>query len=40
MLTITIGVRSIGEEAMLEEELAGYREYMQRVRWRMIPFVF
>lgn len=40
VLTVTIGVRSIGEETMLKEELAGYREYMQRVRWRMIPFVF
>lgn len=40
LLTVTIGVRSIGEETMLKEELAGYREYMQRVRWRMIPFVF
>ena len=39
-LIITIAVRSVGEEAMLKEELAGYREYMQRVRWRMIPFVF
>jgi protein-S-isoprenylcysteine O-methyltransferase Ste14 len=39
-LIITIAVRSLGEEAMLKEELAGYREYMQRVRWRMIPFVF
>lgn len=40
VLTITIAIRSIGEETMLKEELAGYREYMQRVRWRMIPFVF
>lgn len=40
LLTVTIAGRSIGEETMLKEELAGYREYMQRVRWRMIPFVF
>ena len=39
-LIVTIAVRSVGEEAMLKEELAGYREYMRRVRWRMIPFVF
>ncbi|HEY2961570.1 MAG TPA: isoprenylcysteine carboxylmethyltransferase family protein [Pyrinomonadaceae bacterium] len=39
-LIVTIAVRSLGEEAMLKEELAGYREYMRRVKWRMIPFVF
>jgi protein-S-isoprenylcysteine O-methyltransferase Ste14 len=39
-LILTIAIRSLGEEAMLKEELAGYREYMQIVRWRMIPFVF
>jgi protein-S-isoprenylcysteine O-methyltransferase Ste14 len=37
---ITIAIRSLGEEAMLREELPGYREYMRTVRWRMIPFVF
>ena len=40
LLIITIVIRSIGEEAMLKEELPGYREYMRIVRWRMIPFVF
>ena len=40
LLIITIAIRSIGEEAMLKEELPGYREYMRIVRWRMIPFVF
>lgn len=39
-LIVTLAVRSIGEEAMLKEELPGYREYMQRVRSRLIPFVF
>ena len=33
-------VRLIGEEKLLEEELFGYREYKQRVRWRLIPFIF
>lgn len=28
------------EEQVLEEGLAGYREYKQRVRWRLIPFVW
>jgi len=40
LLIVTIAIRSLGEESMLKEELPGYREYMQRVRWRMIPFVF
>ena len=29
-----------GEEALLEEKLEGYKEYKQRVRYRMIPFVW
>jgi protein-S-isoprenylcysteine O-methyltransferase Ste14 len=28
------------EEEFLEEELAGYREYKQRVKYRLIPFVW
>lgn len=40
LLIVTLAVRSVGEEAMLKEELAGYRDYMQKVRWRMVPFVF
>ena len=40
VLIVTIVIRSLGEEAMLKEELAGYREYMQLVRWRIIPFFF
>ena len=40
ILIITIAVRSIGEEAMLKQELEGYGDYMKRVKWRMIPFVF
>jgi protein-S-isoprenylcysteine O-methyltransferase Ste14 len=40
ILIVTIAVRSLGEEAMLKQELKGYREYMMKVRWRMIPFVF
>jgi protein-S-isoprenylcysteine O-methyltransferase Ste14 len=40
VLIITIGARAVGEEAMLKEELDGYRDYMQKVKWRMIPFVF
>lgn len=40
LASVTIAIRSVGEEAMLKEELPGYPEYRQRVRWRMIPFVF
>src|SRR5689334_12478698 len=40
VLIITIAARSVGEEAMLKEELDGYRDYMKRVKWRIIPFVF
>ena len=35
-----IVARLLGEEKLLEAELPGYREYKQRVRWRLIPFVF
>ena len=40
VLILTIGARSVGEEAMLKEELEGYRDYMRKVKWRMIPYVF
>jgi protein-S-isoprenylcysteine O-methyltransferase Ste14 len=40
LLIITIGARAVGEEAMLKAELEGYREYMRKVKWRMIPYVF
>jgi protein-S-isoprenylcysteine O-methyltransferase Ste14 len=40
VLIVTIAVRSIGEEAMLKQELEGYSDYMKKVKWRMMPFVF
>ena len=40
VLIVTIAVRSIGEEAMLKQELEGYSDYMKKVKWRIIPFVF
>ena len=40
VMILTIAIRSLGEEAMLKEELPGYREYMQLVRFRMIPGLF
>jgi len=32
--------RILDEEKMLEEELPGYREYEQQVRWRLVPAVW
>jgi protein-S-isoprenylcysteine O-methyltransferase Ste14 len=40
VLIVTIGARAVGEEAMLRQELDGYNGYMQKVKWRMIPYVF
>ena len=35
-----IAARIRDEEELLEEELSGYREYKEKVRYRMIPFVW
>lgn len=35
-----IAKRIRGEEEFLEKELDGYREYKQKVRYRMIPFIW
>ena len=35
-----IAKRIIGEEAFLEYELPGYREYKQKVKYRLIPFIW
>ena len=35
-----LGVRILDEEKMLTDELAGYREYRQRVRYRLVPYVW
>ena len=35
-----IVIRIRNEEKVLEEGLAGYREYKQRIRYRIIPFVW
>src|SRR6185369_3370587 len=40
LLIVTLATRSLGEEAMLKHELEGYSDYMKRVKWRIIPFVF
>ena len=35
-----IVTRLLSEEAFLTENLAGYAEYKQKVRWRLIPFIW
>lgn len=35
-----IARRILGEEQLLERELTGYREYKQRVKYRLIPFIW
>ena len=37
---ILIAKRIRGEEELLERELAGYREYKQKVKYRLIPFIW
>jgi protein-S-isoprenylcysteine O-methyltransferase Ste14 len=33
-------VRTAKEDAMLQAELAGYKEYARQVRWRLVPGIF
>jgi protein-S-isoprenylcysteine O-methyltransferase Ste14 len=45
LLVIVLGApvlvaRILDEESMLMQELAGYREYMQKVRYRLLPYVW
>jgi protein-S-isoprenylcysteine O-methyltransferase Ste14 len=37
---IVLGVRINDEEALLEQELAGYREYTEKVHYRLVPYVW
>ena len=37
---LLISKRIQGEEAFLEKELDGYREYKQKVKYRLIPFIW
>jgi protein-S-isoprenylcysteine O-methyltransferase Ste14 len=32
--------RLLDEEKILQRDLAGYTEYMRRVRFRLVPFVW
>lgn len=40
LLIVILAIRSVGEEEMLRQELDGYDQYMKKVKWRLIPFVF
>lgn len=37
---LIIAKRIKGEETFLEQELAGYKEYKEKVRYRLIPFIW
>jgi protein-S-isoprenylcysteine O-methyltransferase Ste14 len=38
--TIITVIRTVLEDQVLQEELSGYRDYAQRVRYRLIPGIF
>jgi protein-S-isoprenylcysteine O-methyltransferase Ste14 len=35
-----VALRAVFEEQFLRRELAGYEDYMRRVRWRLVPRVW
>jgi protein-S-isoprenylcysteine O-methyltransferase Ste14 len=39
-LTLLLAFRIVGEERILVGELDGYAEYRQKVRYRLLPFVW
>jgi protein-S-isoprenylcysteine O-methyltransferase Ste14 len=39
-LSLVLVARIKSEEKLLVDELAGYREYMQRVKFRLIPGIW
>jgi protein-S-isoprenylcysteine O-methyltransferase Ste14 len=39
-ITLLIGARIINEEKVLQEELPGYREYIEKVKYRLIPGIW
>jgi protein-S-isoprenylcysteine O-methyltransferase Ste14 len=40
ILVVVIIYRAIDEERELKQNLAGYREYCKKVKYRLIPFIF
>jgi protein-S-isoprenylcysteine O-methyltransferase Ste14 len=39
-LAVLLMARIVGEEAMLARELDGYPDYMQKVRYRLVPYLW
>jgi len=37
---VVLALRILDEEKLLNRELAGYREYSQQVRYRLVPYVW
>ena len=40
VLALLFAIRVLFEEAQLQRELAGYRDYMTKVRYRLVPFIW
>jgi protein-S-isoprenylcysteine O-methyltransferase Ste14 len=40
LTTVLVVIRTALEDRTLQEELDGYREYAQRVRYRLIPGIW
>jgi protein-S-isoprenylcysteine O-methyltransferase Ste14 len=40
LFTVLIGVRAVLEERMLRAELSGYVDYANRVRYRLVPYLW
>jgi protein-S-isoprenylcysteine O-methyltransferase Ste14 len=39
-LSLLLAVRIVDEEKLLARELEGYEDYRQRVRYRLLPYVW
>ena len=40
ILAIVIGIRAVDEEHKLSADLAGYKDYCKKVKYRLIPHIF
>lgn len=40
VMTALLMARIVGEEALLTNDLAGYKEYKQKVRYRLFPYIW
>lgn len=40
LIALAIARRAVGEEQVLKKDLAGYADYMARVRYRLVPYVW